>query len=176
MRVRVAIVCMTLTGLLAGCVHPPLPQPAPVAPNPFGYLKRSAVCTVGPIRVVPSQGRAVDIKTRSDDGLCGIAIAQPEGEAYASFLLATLPVHGNSFIYNYNKQTYVTYTANTAYAGPDAFTVSLVPGGGKPRTSIAVTVSVDATGVVLPPPPAVPKPVTKNPTRRKIRHKPVHHS
>ncbi len=170
---RVAVICLTLTGLFAaGCAQKPLPQ-AQIAPNPFGYLKRSAVCTYTPIDKT-SQGRTVEIKTRSDDGLCGVTVSQPEGDAYASFLLTTLPMHGNSFIYNYNKQTYVTYTANTAYAGPDRFTVSLIPGGGKPRTALDVTVSVDATGVVLPPPPvaekAVPrKPVTRKKTRR-VRH------
>jgi hypothetical protein len=163
-RLRVAV-CLTLTGLLAGCAQP-RPAPAPVAPNPFGYMKRSAVCTTSPIR---AQDRAVEMKTRSDDGLCGIAISQPEGDAYASFVLATLPVHGDSFIYNYNRQTYVTYTAKTAYAGPDAFTVSLIPGGGRPRTSLAVSVSVDNAGVVLPPPPVAAKAAPKTTTHRKRR-------
>lgn len=171
MLVRVAFVCLTLTGLLAGCAQRPQPALAPVAPNPFGYLKHSAVCTTGPVRMQGAQDRAVEMKTRSDDGLCGIAISQPEGDAYASFVLATLPVHGNSFIYNYNKQTYVTYTANTAYAGPDAFTVSLIPGGGKPRTSLAMSISVDNTGVVLPPPPVAAKAAPKTRTHRR-RHRP----
>lgn len=171
---RVAVICLTLTGLLAaGCAQRPLPQ-AQVAPNPFGYLKRSAVCTSTQVGKIP-QGAAVEIRTRSDDGLCGVTVSQPEGDAYASFLLTTLPMHGNSFVYNYNKQTYVTYTANTAYAGPDRFTVSLVPGNGKPRTALDVAVSVDATGVVLPPPPVVTKAVPRKPAThrkaRRVRHR-----
>ena len=164
-----------MTGLVGGCVHQPPPQ-APLPPNPFGYLKRSAVCVPGPVSHV-GDGRSVELKTRSDDGLCSIAISQPEGDAYASFLLTTLPVHGNSFIYNYNKQTYVTYTATTAYAGPDSFTVSLVPGGGKPRSALKVDVSVDATGVALPPPPVVAKPEPKVTTHHKgrSRTRPVRH-
>jgi hypothetical protein len=174
-RVRVAATCLTLTGLLAGCAVKPPPPPAP--PNPFGYLKRSAVCTTGPISRTP-EGQSVTMSTRSDDGLCGIAVSQPEGGAYASFLLTTLPAHGNSFIYNYNKQTYVTYTASTAYAGPDSFAVSLVPGGGKPRSSLKVDVSVDATGVALPPPPppaAAAKPVPKTHGRSRSKAKVVRH-
>jgi hypothetical protein len=174
-RVRVAATCLTLTGLLAGCAVKPPPAP-PVAPNPFGYLKRSAVCTTGPIGKTP-EGQSVTIKTRSDDGLCGITVSQPGDGAYASFLLTTLPMHGDSFIYNYNKQTYVTYTATTAYAGPDSFTVSLVPGGGKPRSALRVDVSVDATGVALPPPPVVAKPEPKVTTHHKgrSRTRPVRH-
>lgn len=174
MRVRVAaICCVTLAGLSAGCAHRPSPQPVQVAPNPFGYLKRSAVCVTSPLDK-PAASRSVEMKTRSDDGQCGLTISQPEGGAYASFLLTSLPLHGNSFIYNYDKQTYVTYTAATAYAGTDAFTVSLVPGGGKPRTALKVDVSVDATGVVVPPPPvATPEP--KPAARRKGRHTAHHH-
>lgn len=168
MRLPIAAICLTMTGLVGGCVHQPPPQ-APLPPNPFGYLKRSAVCVPGPVSHV-GDGRSVELKTRSDDGLCSIAISQPEGDAYASFLLTTLPVHGNSFIYNYNKQTVVTYTANTAYAGPDSFVVTLVPGGGKPRTTLQVSAVIDATGVVVPPPPAAAKPSVKPPVRRKARH------
>ncbi len=170
-RVRVAAICLTLAGLLAGCAHRPLPV-AQVAPDPFGYLKRSAVCTTSPVRTGPS-GLAAEIKTRSDDGQCGVAVSQPEGGPYVSFLLTSLPMHGNSFIYNYDNQTHVTYTASTAYAGPDSFTVSLVTGVGRPRTTLRVGVSVDATGVVPPPVvvarPEPTKPVAKTRTKAKAR-------
>ena len=157
-------------GLLAGCAQKPLPV-AQVAPDPFGYLKRSAVCTTSPVRQEPG-GRSVEMRARSDDGLCGIAVSAPDGGPYASFLLTSLPMHGNSFIYNYNRQTHVTYTATTAYAGPDAFTVSLVTGPGQPRSALRVGVSVDATGVAPPPPPpAAAKPQTKPPAKsRHSRH------
>ena len=176
MRLRVVALCLTSAGLLAGCVHKPQPLPQPVAPNPFGYLKRSAVCTPGPIGKT-ADGQTVSIAVRSDDGTCGITVSQPGGGgAYASFLLTALPLHGKSFIYNYNKQTYVTYTADTAYAGPDAFTASLVPGGGKPRTTLKVALSVDATGVAPPPPPPAPaKPVAKTRSRR-VGHHGVRHA
>ena len=170
-RIRVAAICLTVAGLLAGCAHRPLPV-AQVAPDPFGYLKRSAVCATSPIRTAPS-GLAAEMKTRSDDGQCGVVVSQPEGGPYVSFLLTGLPMHGNSFIYNYNNQTHVTYTASTAYSGPDSFTVSLVSGAGRPRTTLKVDVSVDATGVV--PPPAVvatpepTKPAAKTRTRAKTR-------
>ena len=177
MRVRVAAICLTMAGLLAGCAQKPLPA-AQVAPDPFGYLKRSAVCTTTPPGKVTG-GRTVEMRMRSDDGLCAIAVSRPEGGTYASFLLTGLPLHGSSFIYNYNNQTHVTYTATTAYAGPDAFTVSLVPGNGMPRTTLRVGVSVDATGVAPPPVAAKPEPKgapKPTPKPRRRSHRPVHHA
>ncbi len=166
-RVRVAVLSLTTAGLLAGCVQKP-PAPQVVQPNPFGYLKHAALCSIGRVEKTAG-GRAVAIKVRSDDGLCDVAIDQPGGGAYASFVLSTLPTHGKSFIYNYNNKTYVTYTADTAYAGPDSFAVGLVPGGGQPRSTLQVEVSADATGVALPPPPVVAPVEHAKPKRRVAR-------
>ena len=174
MRLRSTAISLTIAGLLAGCAQKPLTQPEPIAPNPFGYLKRSAVCSATPLGKTP-EGLGVAIKTRSDDGLCSVSLSQPEGGAYASFLLSTLPSHGKSFIYNYNKQTIVTYTAATAYAGMDSFVVGLVPGTDRPRTSLKVDVAVDNTGVAVPPPPVIAAtPAAKSSRHRRVRH-PVRH-
>ena len=167
MHVRAAV-SLLLTGLvIAGCAQKPPPAPvAAIAPDPFGYLKRSAVCAVSPVAAGPA-GRNVTMAVRSDDGLCVVAVSQPDGTAYASFLLQDLPEHGKAFIHNYNNQTLIDYTATTAYAGPDGFSVSLVPSDGGPRTLLHVAASVDATGV---PRPAVVTPyvapVTKSPSHR----------
>ncbi len=175
MRLRVAAICLTVTGL-AGCAHGPPPPPPQVAPDPFGYLKRSALCSPGKLAATP-QGRMAAMRTRSDGGLCTVLVDQPDGGPYASFVLSTLPAHGSSFIYNYGGRTHVTYTADTAYAGPDLFAVSLIPGQGRPRSLLRVEVSADATGVPLPPPPAAapPERTTKKPAaHRRRRH--VSHS
>jgi hypothetical protein len=145
-------------GVLAGCApKPPPPQPVAIAPDPFGYIKKSAVCTIGPFKPAATGGRVVTMAVRSDDGECQVPVAQDTRTAYASFGLQTAPTHGKAFIYNYNNQTLVTYTPTTAYAGPDSFTVNLIPGGGKPRTTLQVLATVDATGVTPPAPPVTPK-------------------
>ena len=155
MSLRVALPCLIAAGALAGCVAKP-PPPPPVTPNPFGYLKPSALCKVGPVARTAA-GLEVAMTLRSDDGYCGVNLHAPAGGAYTSFVLTGLPPHGKSFIYNYDKHTVVTYTAATAYAGADSFTVSLVPQAGEKRVALKVLVTADATGV--PPPPASPKPV-----------------
>ncbi|WP_419730354.1 hypothetical protein [Lichenicola sp.] len=168
-----------MTGvLIAGCAHRPAPEPeAAIAPNPFGYLKRSAVCTVAPVVAGPA-GRSTTMAVRSDDGLCTVAVSQPDGTAYASFLLQTLPVNGKAFIYNYNNQTLVNYTATTAYSGPDSFTVSLIPTAGGRRQSLQVTAMVDATGVPRPAPAVVPyvAPPSAGTHKAAAKKKPKHHT
>ncbi len=171
-RLRVAAICLSLAGL-AGCVHAP-PPPAPVAPDPFAYLKRSALCSAGKLAATP-EGRAVSIRTRSDGGLCTVTVSQPEGGAYASFVLSSLPMHGSSLIYNYDKRTHVTYTADIAYAGPDGFAVSLIPGNGRPRSLLRVEVSADASGVPVPPPPtAAPPAQSTKPVTHRRHHRAAH--
>jgi hypothetical protein len=155
---------------MAGCAQKPLPAPAAaVAADPFAYQQRSAVCTVSPIKAGPA-GQTVSIATRSDDGLCAVAVAQPDGTAYASFLLQTLPAHGKAFIHNYNNQTLIDYTATTAYAGPDSFTVTLVPTAGGARTTIRIDAMVDATGVARPAAPVTPYVAPPGSTTHKTTH------
>ncbi|MCQ8278427.1 hypothetical protein NFI95_08170 [Acetobacteraceae bacterium KSS8] len=151
----------------------PAPQVA-IAPDPYGYLKQSAVCTLGPVKTDPAGNRVVQMSVRSDDGRCAVAVAQPDRTAYASFVLLTLPAHGKAMIHNYNNQTLVDYTPTTAYAGPDSFTVSLIPSATGPRTTLRVDATVDATGVVVPPPPVVAAPPPS--TTGKSSHTTHHHA
>ncbi len=137
--------------------RPPAP---PVPPNPFGYLKPSGLCKHGPVAKTAA-GLEVAMTLRSDDGYCGVDLQAPAGGAYTSFVLTALPAHGKSFIYNYNNHTAVTYTAATAYAGIDSFTVSLVPKAGEQRVALKVLVTADATGVPPPAKPAPPPPAAK---------------
>lgn len=170
MHVRAAASLLTTCLLMAGCAHKPLPAPqAAIAPDPFGYQPHSAVCTVAPIVAGPT-GRSTSMSVRSDDGRCTVAVSQSDGTAYASFLLQTTPAHGKAFIYNYNNQTLVNYTATTAYSGPDAFTVSLIPAaGGARRDTLTVAAAVDATGVPRPV-AVVPYVAPPSPTAHRTTH------
>jgi len=145
---------------MAGCAQKPvIPHIAPA--NPFGYMKTSAVCTVSPPHKAADGTLSVDMKVRSDDGLCAITLQTDKGTSYPSFGVTTAPEHGKVFVYNYDDHTLVTFTPTMAYAGGDAFNATLIPGNGEPRVHLRVTASVDATGVVVPKPivPAVTAPV-----------------
>jgi hypothetical protein len=156
--------------MLAGCQNKPVLQVA-VAPNPFGYMKRSAVCQVGPVRPSTPGPMSATMTVRSDDGNCGVVIQQAGGRSYASFGVSPAPAHGKAFLYNYDNHTYVMYTPSTAYAGEDHFTVTLIRGTGQPREYLAVTATVDATGVVVPT-PAVTAPV---PPPAPVKHRTTTH-
>jgi len=170
-----AVVAMTV----AGCVQKPIVQRT-VAPNPFGYVKQSAVCKTAPVQTAADGTLSVAMSVRSDDGQCALAVQAPGGGNYVSFGVDPAPDHGKAFLYNYDDHTYVTYTPATAYAGSDSFTAILIPSDGKPRVRLKVAATVDATGVVVhtAPTPAVSAPAAttgkKTATRRHAtvrRHK-----
>ena len=143
--------------LLAGCAQPQIPvASAPV--NPFAAIRTSALCEVTPVAIAPNGAGTAKMSVRSDDGACAIKVAQPDASSYGSFVLTTLPDHGKAFIYNYYNSTYISYTATTAYAGPDRFAVSLIPGQRRPRVPLAVDVTVQAGVGITPPPEAAPAP------------------
>lgn len=151
MRVRLSsAILVAATAVLAGCQNKPALQVAG-PPDPFGYMKRSAVCQVSPVKASEPARKATTMSVRSDDGNC-VVLLQDGEHAYTSFGVAPAPEHGKVFLYNHNDHTVVMYTPNTAYAGPDHFGVTLIRGPGQPRDTLDVAATVDATGVVVPTP------------------------
>ncbi|GAN60251.1 Ig-like domain-containing protein [Acetobacter cibinongensis] len=173
MRLRGIAVLALTGGLLAGCATTSGPVRTGT-PNPFGYLKKSAVCSTTPVKTGPDGQLSTTMTVRSDDGLCELKLSQPSGKAYASFGVSPAPEHGKAFLYSLDDDTHVSYTPTMGYAGTDSFTVTLIPGGGQKRTRLTVTAQVDATGVVIAKPvvPAVtaPTPAKKaaTPARRRV--------
>ncbi|MFW7269816.1 hypothetical protein ACMAUO_18015 [Gluconacetobacter sp. Hr-1-5] len=173
MRLSSAIL-VAATAVLAGCQNKPALQVAG-PPDPFGYMKRSAVCQVGPVKA-SGPARKTTMAVRSDDGNCPVLVQDGE-HAYASFGVSPAPEHGKAFLYNHNDHTVVMYTPNTAYAGQDHFGVTLIRGPGQPRDTLDVTATVDATGVVVPTPmvtaptpaPAPAKSTARTATKRRAK-------
>jgi hypothetical protein len=158
-------------GMLAGCATTSGPVQVG-SPNPFGYMKKSAVCKTTPVVKGADGQLSTTMTVRSDDGLCELLISQPDGKPYASFGVAPVPEHGKAFMYSLDNDTHVTYTPTLAYAGQDAFTVILVPGPGQQRTKLTVTAQVDATGVYVPK-PAITRPTPAAKGKKKAA---AHHS
>lgn len=149
MRLRGIAVLALTGGMLAGCATTGGPIKAG-SPNPFGYIKKSAVCQTTPLKKEADGSLSTTMTVRSDDGLCDLKVSQDSGKAYASFGVSPAPEHGKAFLYSLDNDTHVTYTPTMGYAGQDKFTAILVPGPGEKRTRLTVTAQVDATGVVLP--------------------------
>ena len=96
------------------------------------------VCTAPP--VTPAAGHTIDaaIKLGNDGGWCAITVNN-NGRPFDAGLLAAAPQHGKVLIHTVGNDTRIDYTPATRYAGPDAFTVRLVPGDATIRVTATVT-------------------------------------
>ena len=72
------------------------------------------------------------VKLANDGGWCAITVARhpgkPNQEPYAAGLLTAAAAHGTVYIHTVGNATRIDYTPRLGYAGPDRFTVSLLPG------------------------------------------------
>lgn len=148
-RFRVQFALLAVVGstaaALSGCAPQAPVETAALPPNPYGYLRPAAVCLTSG-KPLPAGGVAsTTVAVGNDGGYCALRFAH-DGAPYASFLVTSVPSHGNPLIYNYNNQTVVTYTPVSGYAGPDAMTLEFVPGGGAPRTTLNVAITVRPPG------------------------------
>jgi hypothetical protein len=96
------------------------------------------VCTAPP--VTPAAGRTIDaaIKLGNDGGWCAITVNN-NGRPFDAGLLAATPQHGKVLIHTVGNDTRIDYTPPARYAGPDAFSVRLIPGDAVIRVTATVT-------------------------------------
>ena len=163
MRLKVLAVPLLATGFLAGCNHGPIASGRYGSPDPFGYLKTSAVCQTTKVAAGANGDLASEMTVRSDDGRCVLAVTPPTGGSYASFGVSPAPEHGKAFLYTLDSTTQIAYTPTMGYAGKDGFTAILIRGPGQKRDRLTVNVTVDATGV------AVAKPLITKPGETESR-------
>ena len=131
------------TATLAACAHP-APVVEALPPNPYGYLKPSAVCDTPPVQLPATGSVTATMRLNNDGGFCKLDLAQSSGGPFASFLVTRVPAHGSPLLYNYNGKSRVTYTPTGGYLGPDGMTVEMVPGPGQPRVSIDLSITVSS--------------------------------
>jgi hypothetical protein len=74
----------------------------------------------------------------NDGGWCGILVSY-EGKPFAAGLLTGRPQHGKVFIHIVGDDTRIDYTPEIGYAGPDGFTVTLLPEYASLKVTVAVT-------------------------------------
>lgn len=168
MRLIKIVSLMIICGALSACATQTVVKktvPTRIAsPNPFAYMRKSAVCKVEPIKKGTDGTLSTTMTVRSDGGLCELKVSQANGKAYVSFGVEPPPDHGKVFLYSLDNDTHVTYTPTLGYAGQDKFNVTLLPAAGQKRDHLVVTAQVDATGV------AVPHPVITEPKHEESRH------
>ena len=101
-------------------------------------------CTVP--KVTPEDGKetSVPMQVGNSGGWCAISVSQPGSKEsgpvpYKSGLLTGRPSHGKVYIHTVGDATRIDYTPAPDYAGPDNFTVSLIPGSAVLRVDVTVT-------------------------------------
>ena len=170
MRLTKIISLLMAGGVLSACattvaVKKSAPPPRVGSPNPFAYMKKSAVCKVDPIKKDSDGNLSTTMTVRSDGGLCEFKVSQSNGKAYISFGVEPPPDHGKAFLYSLDNDTHVTYTPTLGYAGQDKINVSLLPAAGQKRDHLVVIAHVDATGV------PVPYPITTESNHGESKHR-----
>jgi hypothetical protein len=96
------------------------------------------VCTAPP--VTPAPGRTIEaaIKLGNDGGWCAITLNN-NGRPFDAGLLTAEPKHGKVLIHTVGNDTRIDYTPLAHYAGPDNFTVRLIPGDAAIQVAASVS-------------------------------------
>lgn len=138
-------------GLLAACAQQAEPAPPPPATVYSADLQGGARLCTAPKDVALAAGRPSDLRmvVGNDGGWCAIsvALAAPDHpRAYDAGLLAVRPAHGRVYIHEVGYATRIDYTPEPGYAGPDAFTVELLPGSATLQVSVTVQPAAGGPG------------------------------
>lgn len=120
----------------------PRSEPAAVSTTRVYAIDQSGAarqCTVSPVTPAAGKEAGATIAVRNDGGWCAIKLHQEGPKPYDAGLLTSPPAHGRVYIHIVGDDTRIDYTPDAGYAGPDAFTVSLLPGRAVIRASVTVS-------------------------------------
>ena len=152
--------------LLSACAKQEVAQ-APRQAEPLDGAAQ--VCTVTPNELPVGQPASVQMQVRNDGGWCAVRIADKDGTPFSYPLMRQKPAHGSVAVNKVNSNSRIEYTPNTGYAGPDAFTVALVPKDRGNDVLIQVATNVEADPnrpAVTAPEPAPSRPAARSSGRR----------
>jgi hypothetical protein len=126
-------------GLLQGCAE----ERAVTGPHARVYAADVAggarACTAPDPATTDGKTLEANMTVGNDGGWCGVKVHQPGPKPYDAGLLTGRAAHGEVVIHEVGDDTRLDYTPDRGYAGPDSFTVKLVPGGSIVRVNVTVT-------------------------------------
>lgn len=152
--------------LLSACARQEVAQ-APRQAEPMDGAAQ--VCAVTPNELPTGQPASVQMQVRNDGGWCAVRIADKDGTPFSYPLMRQRPTHGQVAVNKVNGNSRIEYTPNSGYAGPDAFTVALVPKDRGNDVLIQAAVNVEADPnrpAVVAPAPASSQPAARSGNRR----------
>ena len=147
--------------LLQGCVDRK-PQALGRRLFEIDTLGPARSCTVPRIATLTDGAEApVTMSVVNDGGWCPVTVARDQGALSANSpfdagLLTTRPSHGSVYIHSVGQYTRMDYTPSRAYAGPDQFAVTLLPGATVLRVAVTVAPGVQPPPVAQAPEAAAP--------------------
>lgn len=123
--------------LAAGCQEKAAKQPRAVvySEDVTGAAKS---CTAPAPKLTAGQENAATMTVGNDGGWCGILLSENDNP-FTAGLLTMRPQHGKVFIHTVGDDTRIDYTPTSGYAGPDNFTVTLLPEHTVVKATVTVT-------------------------------------
>ena len=127
---------LAIVALAQGCARPTRPPARQYAVDQTGAAKS---CTASKPDPAPGKETQAKLEVKNDGGWCAIAVAQPGPMPYKAGLVESRPQHGKVYVHTVGDDTRIDYTPAPDYAGPDRFTVRLLPGGALLKVDATVT-------------------------------------
>lgn len=125
-----------LAVLLQGCA----PQARPASGTRLfatDFAGGAKSCNVPKVSPAAGKETPAAMTVGNDGGWCGITVDN-NGHPYSAGLLTDRPEHGQVYIHSVGDATRIDYTPAKGYAGPDKFTVRLLPGNAVVRATVTV--------------------------------------
>jgi hypothetical protein len=143
MQTRIQTVVLTAIGLiLQGCAAtPPVASRSHAIIYSTDMVNKAASCSFTPLAAVADGSVNKVAMTTGGGGWCGFGV-ELDSHPYTAGLLIQGAKNGKVHIHTVGDDTRIDYTPERAPAGPDSFTVRLLPG------SATIEVSVNTTPTV----------------------------
>jgi hypothetical protein len=139
-RVAAWSVAVSAVLVAAGCTPKPPPVVA-VQPRYYAVDLQGAAksCKVPPLLMQDNRMTSTTMDVGNDGGWCAITVTRKDIGPYDAGLLTGRPEHGVVYVHTVGNDTRIDYTPNHGFAGPDNFTVTLLPGGAAIKVAVTVT-------------------------------------
>lgn len=134
-------------GIAAGCVNK-----APVAAGPgvklyaFDLAGAARQCTApADVPLTPGHENLVTMAVSNEGGWCAFKVDQTDAKLgggpkpFAAALVTVRAAHGKVYVHTVGNDTRIDYSPDARYAGPDGFTVELLPGNLSIHTDVTVS-------------------------------------
>ena len=130
--------------VVAGCVEKPAAAVPGVKLYAVDFAGGAAKCTApADVQLTPGRETEVAMSVSNEGGWCAFKVDQSDAKLggpkpFAASLVTVRAAHGKVYIHTVGNDTRVDYTPDARYAGPDGFTIEMLPGELSIHTNVTV--------------------------------------